>query len=465
MLFLFCLSLGLLVYVYVGYPVLLRLLVWVRGEKRFAAADITPRVSLVISAYNEAPVIRAKLANALSQDYPRDLLQIVVVSDASDDGTDEIVREHARDGVVLRRQDERRGKTAGLNAVVPHLTGDIVIFSDANAMYEPDAVRRLVRGFADAAVGAVVGEARYLKGSRTAAGVGERAYWGYEIRLKRCETSLGSMVGGDGAIYGIRRALWKTLPENAINDFLNPLQIVAAGWRVVYEPHAVCYEEAAGDVRREWKRRVRIVGRSWRAIFQVPQLLNPLRYGLFTFCLVSHKVLRWLSALFIAGAIVGAAGVAALRPELGIAAAVVGVLLLVAALIPAGRRAVGFVAYFIAINAASLVGVWRGTFGRVSGIWTTPRAEERSAGMLVYPGPVVLGGMALAVIAALAVVLGPWGTAAERAVFFVSAGVIAYVYVAYPLLLAVVGKLRRDVTRESSRRRCACSSPPTTKRR
>ena len=124
------------------------------------------------------------------------------------------------------------------------------------------------------------------------------------MQLKRLETAVGSMVGGDGAIYAIRRPLWQTLPEDAINDFLNPLQIVEAGWRGVYEPEAVCYEETAGGFKSEYKRRVRIVSRSWRAVFQARGVLNPFRVGLFSWCLISHKVLRWNTGLFAAAAAV-----------------------------------------------------------------------------------------------------------------------------------------------------------------
>ena len=126
--------------------------------------------------------------------------------------------------------------------------------------------------------------------------------------MKRLETQLGSMVGGDGAIYAIRRSLWQTLPEDAINDFLNPLQIVVAGWRGVYEPEAVCWEETAGGIRSEYQRRVRIVSRSWRAVFQAGRVLNPFKVGLFAWSLWSHKVLRWASGLFVRGAVLGAIG-------------------------------------------------------------------------------------------------------------------------------------------------------------
>ena len=306
MILLLVFSLVVLAYVYAGYPLLLRLLVRLRGARPIRRADVTPSLSLLISAYNEAAVIRAKIENALALDYPREALEIVVVSDASSDGTDAIVAEYRNRGVMLRRQPERRGKTAGLNRTVPQLAGELVVFSDANAIYEPDALKKLARNFADPDVGCVTGEARYLPGAARAADVGERVYWGYEMQVKRLETALGSMVGGDGAIYAIRRSLWRTLPEDAINDFLNPLQIVAAGWRNVYEPEAVCYEETAGGVSTEYRRRVRIVSRSWRAVFQERTVLNPFVTGLFAWSVVSHKMLRWLAPLFGATAIVTA---------------------------------------------------------------------------------------------------------------------------------------------------------------
>jgi cellulose synthase/poly-beta-1,6-N-acetylglucosamine synthase-like glycosyltransferase len=436
----FITSLVALAYIYVGYPVLLQLLVWLRGARPVRKGEGLPRVSLVISAYNEASVIAGKLRNALALDYPADRLEIVVVSDESTDSTDAIVRSFDDARVRLFRQAPRRGKTAGLNAVMPTLTGDIVVFSDANAMYEPEAVRRLVRNFADPAVGCVTGEARYLQGDQSTADVSERAYWNYEIWIKRLETSVGSMVGGDGAIYAIRRALWTPLPEDAINDFLNPLQIVGAGWRGVYEPKAICYEETAAGVGREWRRRVRIVSRSWRAVFQAPGVLNPFRVGIFAFCLVSHKVLRWFSGLFVAGVLLSAAVLApasvAVDPRLALAAAAM-VLLLLA--VPTTRQAAGFVLYFAAINAASLTGIAKGTLGRVSGVWTTPRAS--SAGILRPGIPIlVVSGLAMCGALAALVVDGP---RFAPPVFWTSMGVLVYIYLGYPLVLRVWARFSR----------------------
>ncbi|MGE0592996.1 MAG: glycosyltransferase family 2 protein [Vicinamibacterales bacterium] len=447
MLALLLVSIGVLWYIVAGYPLALRLLVWLRGPRLVRRGDIRPRVSLVISAYNEAAVIRQKIENALALDYPSGLLDVVVVSDESDDGTDDIVREFADRGVVLARQVPRRGKTAGLNRTVPGLQGEIVVFSDANAMYEPDALLKLVRNFADPSVGFVTGEARYLDTGMAAADVGERAYWSYEMQVKRLETAVGSMVGGDGAIYAIRRELWRELPENAINDFLNPLQIVEAGWRGVYEPEAVAWEETAGATGSEYRRRVRIVSRSWRAVFLAPGVLNPFRVGLFTWCLLSHKVLRWFIGLFAAGALVGGGGLyiqAVTRwplPVLGAtAAAAIGLLTL------RGRQLLSMAGYFLALNVASTKGLLMGSLGQVSGVWSTPRAAAgtqpaAAAGAIVPVGTLFLAGAAVVVatgVVALFRIDRP-----AFVLFWGSVGVLGYIYAGYPLLIGALNLLAR----------------------
>jgi len=443
---LFIASVLVLAYVLVGYPLLLRLIVAIRGPRPVRRADVTPKLSFVISAYDEAAVIRGKLENALSLDYPTDAREIVVISDCSDDGTDDIVREFAGRGVSLARMAERRGKTAGLNATVPTLAGDVVVFSDANAMYAQDALLKLTRNFADPEVGYVTGEARYLKSGQAIADVGERAYWGYEMQMKRLETQLGSMVGGDGAIYAIRKSLWQTLPEDAINDFLNPLQIVAAGWRGVYEPEAVAWEETAGGVRTEYRRRVRIVSRSWRAVFQAGRVLNPFQVGLFAWSLWSHKVLRWASGLFVAGAAIGGLGllVQGLQAWPVTVGTLTSVSLLLVGTTPLGRRLSGTIGYFVVINAASLVGMWRGSVGRVSGIWAPPRVSQAPTSPAASPVPVgrLFLGLAICAAAALATLPSLFGYSTARSFFWVSLLALGYVYGGYPLVLAVLETVR-----------------------
>jgi cellulose synthase/poly-beta-1,6-N-acetylglucosamine synthase-like glycosyltransferase len=441
-------SLSLLAYVYGGYLLALKVVVWLRGPRVVRRAHITPSVSLIISAYNEAAVIRAKLENALALDYPAELLEVVVVSDASDDGTDEIVREYTGRGARLMRQPERRGKTAGLNAVMPTLRGEIVVFSDANAMYNSDALLKLTRNFADPDVGCVTGEARYVPGGEAPADAGERLYWQYEMQVKRLETALGSMVGGDGAIYAIRRQLWQDLPDNAINDFLNPLQIVAGGWRAIYEPEAICYEETAGTVALEYRRRIRIVSRSWRAIFQAGNVLNPFKVGIFAWSVLSHKVLRWMSGAFAALAGLGMMGLYAEAvarwpmPTLVVS----GLAVAAAWATKPGRHATGMLGYFVAITVASVMGMLKGSGGRVSGVWNTPR-EHGQGTSARRPRTAPIGALFLAASAVLvalgvlAILIVSSGRAA-RVAFWGAAAILFYVFVGYPFLLALLRSLR-----------------------
>jgi cellulose synthase/poly-beta-1,6-N-acetylglucosamine synthase-like glycosyltransferase len=445
----FWVSAGVLLYTYAGYPLLLWLIVRVRGARAVRRAAVEPRVSLVISAYNEAAVMAAKLDNARRLDYPRDRLEVVVVSDASTDGTDDIVRAYALQGVRLIRQEARLGKTAGLNRAMPGLTGEIVVFSDANAMYEPDALRKLVRNFADPEVGCVTGEARYLETSGSTADSGERAYWGYEIQVKRLETAVGSMVGGDGAIYAIRRDLWRILPDDAINDFLNPLQIVARGYRAVYEPEAVCFEETAGGVRVEYHRRIRIVSRSWRALFQAGGVLNPFAVGFFTVSVVSHKVLRWLSGLFAFGFVTSAVAAAYLSvaPRLGVGAvgALAALALLCTLVVPPVRRLAQYGWYFTVITLASAVGVIKGSVGRVSGTWSTPR-QQGTSGAVVAPGPILLTAMAGAAAGLAGIAAARDVDQALAVVFWGCLAALAYVYLLYPVVLWLLsGRAPRPV--------------------
>lgn len=288
---LFWVCVALVLYVYFGYPLLLAVVNSGRGAS-FEDAPAQPRVTLIVSAFNEADVIASKLDNTLALDYPGDRLETIVVSDASNDGTDDIVRGYEAKSVRLLRMTQRGGKTLGLNAGVAAATGEILVFSDANALYRPEAIRRLVAPFSDPKIGAVIGESTYVASS-TASGESEGLYWRYETWIKALETRGGSVVGGDGAIYSVRRNLYQPMSAGALSDFVNPLQVVRAGFRCIYEPRAISYEEAAEDFGSEYRRKVRIVNRAWRAMWSMKSMLNPLRHGTFALKLWSHKVLRW----------------------------------------------------------------------------------------------------------------------------------------------------------------------------
>jgi len=368
------------VYVYAGYPLLLICLRVLLPRKPVQAGSVEPHVTLVISAYNEAAVIENKLSNSLDLDYPRDRLDVLVVSDASDDGTDEIVAGFADRGVRLIRMPERGGKTLGLNEAVKNALGEIVVFSDANALYRRDAIRMLVRNFADPAVGAVIGESTYSAATNDSE-QSESSYWRYETAIKRLESDLGSVVGGDGAIYAIRKSCYWPMPADALSDFVNPLQIVQQGYRCVYEPAAVSVEEAAGSFDKEFRRKVRIVNRAWRAMVRLRHLLNPFRYGLFSLQLLSHKVLRWLVPVFLLALL--AVNVALARTQALYAAALglqIAFYLLAAvgySLRHSGRMPffVSIPFYFCLVNVASLRGVIDAYRGRSYTIWTPARTD------------------------------------------------------------------------------------------
>jgi len=294
---LFWLSLALLVYIYAGYPLLLRLLGTGRRSATVTATEL-PAVSILIAAYNEAAVIETTLRNKLELDYPGDRLEIIVVSDASNDGTDAIVEQLASTSdvtVKLVRQQPRKGKTEGLNRIVPLATGDVLVFSDANSLYDRQALKHLVAGLSDPGTGYVTGKMVYTNPDGALLGDGCSSYMKYENRLRELETRLGSVVGVDGGIDAMRRSLYTPLAADQLPDFVQPLKVVEQGYRVVYVPDALLMEEALSSVGSEYPMRVRVALRALWALHDMRALLNPFRYGLFSFQLISHKLLRYLA--------------------------------------------------------------------------------------------------------------------------------------------------------------------------
>ncbi|WP_379810114.1 glycosyltransferase [Halolamina salifodinae] len=254
-----------------------------------------PTVSLVIAAYNEEEIIAEKIENSLDIDYPSEKLEIIVFSDASSDKTDEIVSSYCTDGVKLRRIEGRVGKTECQNIVVRELDSEIVVFSDANSMYESDAILELIRAF-EPGVGCVVGELRYGDDGNVE---GESIYWQYERLIKRFESQFGSVTTANGSIYAVRASAYVPLAREAISDFAEPLSLIENGHRVAYVSSAIAREQTGESTESELSRRIRIVTRSWNTLFDHLELLNVLQYPLFGFKLLSHKVLRWLSPVFL----------------------------------------------------------------------------------------------------------------------------------------------------------------------
>jgi glycosyltransferase involved in cell wall biosynthesis len=369
-----------LAYTYAGYPLLTAL--WARTrQRRVRKKPITPRVSLVVAAYNEAAGIGAKIENLLAIDYPKESLEVLVASDGSTDGTDAIVARYAPRGVQLLSLP-RRGKLHALDAAVNRTRGDILVFSDANTHFDPQALRLLVRNFADPEVGGVCGNQRHVKrrGGDTS-GDGERLYWSYDKALKALESRCGSIVAADGAIYAIRRSLYQRPPHAAAtDDFVLSTAVIEQGARLVYEPEAVAWENATDDARGEFSRKVRIVTRGWRGIILRRQLLDPRRSGFYAVVLWSHKVFRRLApvalvALFVSSLLAARHGpvyawIAAAQLAF-YALAVLGALLRGMA---AGRhRGLYAPFFFVLANAAALVALLQMLRGRRIESWQPQR--------------------------------------------------------------------------------------------
>ena len=294
-LFWFCTFL--VVYVYMGYPMLVKLLSKV-PNKILKNDEHLPSVSILIAAYNEEQDIAYTLQNKIELDYPIDRLEILVVSDESEDRTDEIVTQFAEKtpiNVRLIRQSPRAGKTSGLNLLVPEANGEILVFSDANSIYEERALKSLVRNFNDPNVGYVTGKMVYTHKDGSLVADGCSSYMKYENWLRKGETRIGSIVGVDGGIDAMRRELYEPLRADQLPDFVQPLKVVEKGYRVVYEPDALLKEEALDEPGREYNMRVRVSLRALWAMHDMHVLLNPLKFGKFAIQLISHKLLRYLA--------------------------------------------------------------------------------------------------------------------------------------------------------------------------
>ena len=398
---LFWSALAAIAYTYVLFP----LLVLARAALRPRpprAAPIEPTVSVVMAAYNEAAAIGSRLDNLVAVDYPADRLEIIVASDGSTDATVEIVGGYRDHGVRVLPLD-RVGKADALNAAVSEARGDILVFTDANTMFESGALRALVAPFADPEVGGTAGDQRYLPatGQDSEAG-GERSYWDFDRRIKLAESAAGSTVAATGAIYAIRRELFEPVRPGVTDDFITSTAVVAQGRRLVFVPDAAAWEPVAPSNRLEYRRKVRIMTRGLRGVAARRALLDPRRTGFYAIQLASHKVLRrlmavpllvvalgapllWGQGAFYQLATIGAAGVAGMG-AIGLAA-------------PRSRlgrhRLAALAAFFLLVNAASLEAAWNLLTGRRIDRWEPRRTvslETDSRPPVQTPEPVDVAG-------------------------------------------------------------------------
>jgi len=371
----FYISLFLIFYAYIGYPVIVGLFVAIR-RRNVVKRQYTPDVTVLLAAYNEERSIADTIRNKLELDYPSEHLEIIVISDGSTDGTDEIVKGFAADEVKLLRQEPRAGKTSALNMAIPQARGEIIVFSDANSLYDSQALKTLTSNFADPEVGYVTGKMIYVNPDGTMIGDGCSAYMKYENFLRGVETGLGSVVGVDGGIDAIRKNLYQPMNADQLPDFVQPLTVVEQGFRVVYEPGALLKEPSLTTASDEYRMRVRVTLRAFWALLDMRRMLFSRRNLLFSWQLWSHKVLRYLCfiplvLLFVCNFALIAESPFFLWFFLLQSAAYV-VALAASSLNEWGvdLKIVTFVRYFALLNLACAHAFWKFLLGRKMVVWT-----------------------------------------------------------------------------------------------
>jgi cellulose synthase/poly-beta-1,6-N-acetylglucosamine synthase-like glycosyltransferase len=376
----FWLAALLLFYVYAGYPLLLALIgLFVR--RRRPEYGYCPQISVLIAAYNEEAAIERKIRQTLELEYPAKKLEVLVLSDCSTDRTDEIVKTFPDPRVRLVRMTERRGKTHAQNEGVGQARGEVIVFSDATAIYHPKALLYLACNYQDAAVGAVSGRYQYFDPEgKSPTGLGSVAFWNYENLIKKLQSHIKTITGCCGCIYSVRKAAYTELADDVISDLVQPLQAIRKGYRVVFEDRALAYEETTQSTAEEFSMRVRVVTRAMRGLLRVADLLKPWKFFCPAFQLWSHKVLRWMVPLFLL-AILAANFMLLDSPPYRFTLAAQMVFYaaaIVNMLAPLHRKwkPLGIPLFFCTLNAAALVSMIEICRGRKYATWQTVRARR-----------------------------------------------------------------------------------------
>jgi cellulose synthase/poly-beta-1,6-N-acetylglucosamine synthase-like glycosyltransferase len=295
---LFWVFLFIIFYSYLGYGILLFVIIKVRrilglSKKINEIKDFEPEVTLFVAAYNEKDYVDEKIRNSFSLNYPREKVKHVWVTDGSNDGTPDLLRKY--EGVEVHHLDERGGKIGAMNRGMQFVKTPIVIFSDGNTNLGKESIREIVNLFADPNVGCVSGEKRiYSKDTDAAAGAGEGLYWKYESTLKKWDAELYSVVGAAGELFAIRTELWQEVEKDTLlDDFIISLRVAMAGYTIQYNPEAYAIETASANVKEELKRKIRISAGGIQSVVRLRSLLNIFKYGTLSFQYISHRVLRW----------------------------------------------------------------------------------------------------------------------------------------------------------------------------
>jgi len=365
------------VYVYVGYPALLCVIASLRRRRR-PEPGYTPFLSILIAACNEEAGIEEKLRQTLRLDYPPDAIEILVLSDGSEDRTDEIVRNFPDQRVRLVRIPARRGKTNAQNEGVKQAKGEVLVFSDATTIYHPLALKYLAANYQDAKVGAASGRYQYFDAEEASpTGMGTIAFWNYENMIKVRQSKAGTLTGCCGCIYSVRKSAYTDLAPDIISDLVQPLWVIQKGYRVAFEDRALAYEQTTESTQEEFAMRVRVVTRGMRGLLSVPDLLKPWKHPWTTFQLFSHKIMRWMVPVFLLLVLTSSAVLARqpyFRVFLILQLCFYGLALL-QLVVPMHRRwkPLGIPLYFCTLNAAAMMGMIELLRGRKYVVWQPVR--------------------------------------------------------------------------------------------
>ena len=370
----------LLIYVYAGYPLLLAIIgLFIRGKR--PEQGYYPQLSVLIAAYNEEAAIAEKIKQTLALDYPKEKLEVLVLSDCSTDRTDEIVKSYPDSRVRLVRMAERRGKTSAQNFGIREAQGEVVVFSDATAIYHAKALAYMATNYQDPEVGAVSGRYKYFDPEdQSPTGLGSSAFWNYENLIKMMQSKIRTITGCCGCIYYVRKAAYTDLPDDIISDLVQPLQVIRKGYKVLFEDRALAYEETTKSTKEEFSMRVRVVTRAMRGLLSVSDVLKPWKFTWPAFQLWSHKILRWMVPLFLVAILVS--NLFLLDNQFFRAFMVAQLAFYAAALLnmvlPLHRvwKPLGIPLFFCTLNAAALFSMIELSRGKKYVTWQTVRARR-----------------------------------------------------------------------------------------
>jgi len=367
----------LILYCYFGYPLVLFVL-GIFLEKKPEKKEIFPSISLLIPAYNEEKVIQKKIENSLELDYPKDKLEIIVASE-SNDKTNEIVKNYEQKGVKLFVYPGREGKQYTIYRTIPHCKGEIIVLTDANGIFQKDALKKLVRNFADKRIGCVSGLLRYVNILKYSFGESEGIYWKYESFLKKLESNIFSLLGVNGSIYAIRRELYKPISSYRGDDFDLPIRVILQGYGVILEPEAISEEEIYSTAIANFKRKVVIAGWHFKgALLLLKESIKRFKPLLF-FELMSHKILRWLIGYFLI--FIFLSNLFLLEKSFYFFLFIFQIIFYLLAILgylieKKGKKLnklINLVYYFCGVNLAATIGVIYGIFGKQKPVWEKVR--------------------------------------------------------------------------------------------